>query len=598
MFSLRRLFRLVSQPWPRRERPKKRPRSVTFRPMFDVLEDRIVLGRDAFFWTGLSPVDHNWSNKANWDAGHPDAPRNGDTLVFTSHPGGSSTAVVDVPYSVELIIENDWGGTIQVNNPLTTTGSSQWVSGTMNVASGVSWSNTGTLTLDGANFLFLSGTLNNNGTIIQTTPGSSFNELLLGLNAVLNNTGLYDIRENGTVMTANGSSGQAFNNAATGILRKSGPATAGTATLGTVPFNNAATGTVDVTSGTLSLSGGGTDQGGTFTFQNNGVLNLSGVTSTTLTGAYTGTGAGTVSLAGGTLTIGSSGATFNFPPDIFQWTNGTINAIAGALTNAATGFLTLNGASNLFLSGTLNNDGTITQTTPGSSFNELFLGLNAVLNNTGLYDIRENGTVMTANGSSGQAFNNTGTFRKSAGTGTSTVNVPFTNQDTPATPDSDVVTVLTGTLSFTNTYTQTAGDTNLNGGSLSASGSNGLNILGGFLDGSGDVFANVTNGGTVSPGGDGVIGVLTIHGNYTQTANGTLNIDIQDPAVGASDQLQITGNANVLGKLNVNPLGAVNPGTRFLFMTYTTRTPGNDFTMVTAGFTTDVGLTGEFLVVS
>ena len=136
--------------------------------------------------------------------------------------------------------------------------------GTTNIVNG--FPNQGTLQLAGVgasliggkvdNFGTIQGSgsvgsdVDNNGTITQAHPSS--NNLLYFISGVLNNAGLYDIQENGTALSVNGGSGNAFNN--TGTLRKSGPGTVGTATLGSLPFNNAAGGIVDVTSGTLSLS--------------------------------------------------------------------------------------------------------------------------------------------------------------------------------------------------------------------------------------------------------------------------------------------------------------------------------------------------------
>ena len=138
------------------------------------------------------------------------------------------------------------------------------------------------MTLSGTGNLFLSGTLNNAGTITQVAP-SSFNELFfnVGTGAVLNNSGLYDIQENGTALqTSGGFDSQAFNNLAGGTLQKSGPATAGTATNGGVHFSNL--GTVIVKSGTLSLAnvaqeniGTNTLTGGTWNVFTNSTLTFS-----------------------------------------------------------------------------------------------------------------------------------------------------------------------------------------------------------------------------------------------------------------------------------------------------------------------------------
>ena len=53
-----------------------------------------------------------------------------------------------------------------------------------------------------------------------------------------------------------------------------------------------------------------------------------------------------------------------------------------------------------------------------------------------------------------------------------------------------------------------------------------MEIQGGTLTGSGTIDGDLINGGGVSPGGDGVPGVLTVAGNYTQTTLGVLNIDL------------------------------------------------------------------------
>jgi hypothetical protein len=83
--------------------------------------------------------------------------------------------------------------------------------------------------------------------------------------------------------------------------------------------------------------------------------------------------------------------------------------------------------------------------------------------------------------------------------------------------------------------------TALHGGTLGAST---VFINGGALVGTGTVNANVVNGGLVSPGGTGSAGLLTIQGDYAQTADGVLNIEIGGYHPGSDfDQLAITGAA-------------------------------------------------------
>ena len=75
-------------------------------------------------------------------------------------------------------------------------------------------------------------------------------------------------------------------------------------------------------------------------------------------------------------------------------------------------------------------------------------------------------------------------------------------------------------------YTQSAGTTTVDGTLqvVEDAGTGPINLNGGVLDGSGTLHGNVTNAGAVNPGDDGT-GTLTIDGNYTQTAAGTLAIE-------------------------------------------------------------------------
>ena len=69
---------------------------------------------------------------------------------------------------------------------------------------------------------------------------------------------------------------------------------------------------------------------------------------------------------------------------------------------------------------------------------------------------------------------------------------------------------------------------------------------GGTLRGHGTVLGNVTNDGIMWPGGS--VGTLTIDGDYTQHADGSLQIDVTPTAASA---LQVSGNASLAGTLNL-----------------------------------------------
>jgi len=132
-----------------------------------------------------------------------------------------------------------------------------------------------------------------------------------------------------------------------------------------------------------------------------------------------------------------------------------------------------------------------------------------------------------------------------------------------------------GTLtvaSGANTYT---GTTSLTGGRLILSNASfgGVTMsLGTFLEGIGTLIGNLINDGTVSPGFS--IGTITVVGDYTQTANGTLIIEIHPS--GNSDRLNVTGTANLAGTLLLDPLpGLYNAGTNYTVLS--AGTINNDF---------------------
>lgn len=75
---------------------------------------------------------------------------------------------------------------------------------------------------------------------------------------------------------------------------------------------------------------------------------------------------------------------------------------------------------------------------------------------------------------------------------------------------------------------------------------------GGTLSGHGTVTGNVANGGTVMPGGS-TPGILTIAGNYAQTAGGTMESLVGADAAGTGySQLQVSGTSSLAGGLLVD----------------------------------------------
>jgi hypothetical protein len=105
-------------------RPFRHVRPATHRPRFELLEDRLAPA--VTIWTGADFAHNvNWSNPANWSNGVPQA---GDTAQFTNNASVQDfTSNVDAGFNATsavgaLQIDGSWGGTINVNGPLTVSG--------------------------------------------------------------------------------------------------------------------------------------------------------------------------------------------------------------------------------------------------------------------------------------------------------------------------------------------------------------------------------------------------------------------------------------------------------------------------------------------
>jgi hypothetical protein len=200
------------------------------------------------------------------------------------------------------------------------------------------------------------------------------------------------------------------------------------------------------------------------------------------------------------------------------------------------------------------NQGAILQTGTGWVYQGNFT-------NNGTYDLRvDRADAALAGGSFVNAVG--GVF--TGGTNSSLVGLPFTNAG-------GTVTVTGTGLRFSQTYTQTAGVTNLDRATWTVPM---VDLQGGRLVGGGTIVGNVRNAGEVSVGGDMAAGQLTIMGNYTQTAAGTLTLEIggYNPGVGY-DLLAVTGSAALDGTLNVSLINGFIPtsGDTFQPLTFNTR---------------------------
>jgi hypothetical protein len=364
--------------------------------------------------------------------------------------------------------------------------------------------------------------------------------------ATLNNQGTFDIQADGLQVLDCGGQPNTVNNS--GTLKKS--AGVGASTFFTTVQN---TGTLDVQSGSLSLNGNGTYTNGTLTSSLGAGLFLANGTHV-FSGTVTGNPAGAVEFGGTTLQAGAGGGTLNLGGEGFRWSAGTYTG-ANVLTNTGR-FRFVNGNTHLINTATLTNAATGTMEWTG--VNHIQMCNVATLNNQGTFDIQADGLQVLDCGGQPNTINNSGTFKKSAGS--------------------------SGLIVFT-------GFNNLNGGILEASGTAGSSIgfatlnhnAGAILRGDRTVGpGTMTNAGITAPGLSP--GQLTVAGNWNPTASAVLRIEMQGlTPVTHHDQLAVQGTATLGGTVEVSFLNGYLPavGDPFVVLTCTTACTGT-FAAVTA----------------
>ena len=464
----------------------------------------------------------------------------------------------------------------------------QWQGGAIESSAAHPFINAGTMNITGTPFLHGQGFINQ-GLLAQSGAGA-FN---VPSGRVLTNaaSGTFDIRNNnGLTGIGGGGPNPFFNNS--GTLRKS--AGTGTSVIDQVIVFNNIQGTIRVDSGTLVFARGmttrgGTGDGGTFVVAPGATLQLTdGTNEVAYHGIYTGSGGGTILMSGGFLSpdVYNTGVTFNLPGAMFQWTGGVIGGYQQPVPVANAGTITLAGSADKATYGNFNNNGTIIHKDTGRLNVYVNGGGFSFTNKAGaVYDLQTDAGVFT---SAGGEFNNSGLFKKSGGAGTSLVDLPFHNAGN--------VEVNSGTIQFSR-FQQTAGVTNLNGGNLAFS--NETVFDGGSVIGTGTISGNVrNNGATFAPGFSP--GKITVSGNYTQGANGTLNMEIGGAAPGTQyDQLQVSGTAVLGGALNVSSINGFQPaqGATFQLLVGGSFT-GAFSTINTTGFTGTVNYTSSGITIT
>ncbi len=390
-------------------------------------------------------------------------------------------------------------------------------------------------------------------------------------------------------------------------------------------FNNSGGGTVTINSGTLSLNGGGadSDSGGGFNVLLGGTLNLGNTytfnTSSTITGAGnvsmtggTGNFNGILSLTG-TYTINNSTANFN-GAGTAALVNLILNSatLTGATPVSVSGAMTFNASTILnpagvFANGTLviTNNPAIGQYTytPGlvygllvnngvATWNTGNLTLNGagVLSNApgGTFNWNAGGTLV--NNYADNLFANAGQVNVAVGSGTASLNAPFVSSGT--------VTVNSGVLDLNSSHNLTGGTLNFGINSLT---SYGQISLSGAAALTGTLSATLNNGFLPAIGNSWqLLSYGSLSGSFTntnlppvavwQTAAGstalTIKVTSLVPATvwptpapivygTALSDAQLDASSTIAGSFTYNPLaGTVIPsGNQTLSATFTPNDP-------------------------
>lgn len=310
------------------------------------------------------------------------------------------------------------------NGPVAIDGTFNWKRGALLGSS--TFTVNGDLIISGNRNKYLdSTTLTNNSNIIWGGTGP----FILSNNAVLENTvsGVFDIQENALMETD--TSGGTFTNA--GVVTKSAGVDT---TIFDLTFINS--GTINANTGILQFSRESSSASGAININTGSILEFAAGIHTLEPGvALNGTG-----------TLKVSGDTTNFNPDnnfsgLLEITGGVFNSSSDITLNHPINWLggQISGSGNLFTGSFLNISGSDLKILDGKTLinqhvatwtgaGNIHLQNNAVFQNQpgATFDIQNN-AIMDILYTTGGNLSNLGTMTKSAGSGTTKIDLPFTN---------------------------------------------------------------------------------------------------------------------------------------------------------------------------
>lgn len=432
---------------------------------------------------------------------------------------------------------------------------------TVNIAGGTI---TGTHTFNGSNLRWIGGDFNSAGTttvaagsemeiaavsadlntrtlVNNGTIDRSVGTLRGGGSSLISNHGLW-LETNPADSAINSAFGGSmpFVNESDGVLRKT--SASATNFNGNARLNNA--GLVDVQDGVLNISGGGQNvDGARFKATGPGVINFS---SYQFNDDVLIEGDSSVNLASGTFS-----GTHTFHGNNLYWTGGNYNN-AGTTTialNSTMGISTGDMAGRVLING-----GTVNRTA------------GTIRGNTNT-DVINNGVWNESAGGGGfnSDFGGVWTFHNAADGTLNKVSASSTTFSGVAMANAGLIDVQAGNLAFNGGFTQSAGRTQLSGGTISGAT---LVFNGGELGGTGTITASVLmNDGSLTPGFSP--GLLNITGSLTFGAPATYVVDIAGLLRGTGyDAIDVAGGVTLGGAgldVHVDPgaLASLNVGDIF-----------------------------------
>lgn len=526
----------------------------------------------SYSWTRLGG-DNNWSNPANWSPNG--VPGAGDNVSIAPTKFASTPNVIVPPGTTVQSLTLGTASSLMSGGSLTITGSFDWpANGTVMTPITVPAGGTVNISGNGQKIINSGGGNNTlNFSFAGTTTVSGTGLALSGSGVTLTNSGTFTLQP-GATMTAQSCcvNPAQFVNQGSVVLPSSA-----TAIIKGIAFNNS--GTVSLASSSiLDLQIAPSTWSAGASISGAGMLLVDNLASVKLNGTVN-LGNGTTFQLGSAASRGSlSGTgTFTGSGSTFSWLDGTLN---GTFSVAKSVHTTISGNDQKTLQApggssttTLTLEGTTTLSGTGLGLS----GGGAILNNTGTFSPQAGSTITAGSCCVNPAqFNNKGTFTNNVGAGNtfSITSVAFNNSGT--------VNLKSGTLQFGNPgYMQTAGKTNMAGGSLASTTSAIVNLQGGSLSGKGTITASMQNGALIDPGST-VPGeaTLKITGNYTQTPAGTLRTDIKGSGTPGTnyDQLSVSGTATLNGTLNIVTASGFTPALTDQFIVVKATTLTGTFT--------------------